>query len=141
MCILLTSFILIQSTVPAAALDNVKIAQKNLNTAGGAEHLVSMINQTKITLGHTAVVIPIATSLNVSVPFTSTHIVPAVVPTVWSTSGAVYAGQLVTVRVSGAFGLQLGAGLDAAKVVSVDVACSSPPGGGTTETTDLGPGT
>lgn len=121
-------------------MENVLTSQKALTTAGGAALLVDKINQTKAEMGAASLIIPATTSISVTVPFTPAHVVPAVAPMLWSKPGAAYAGQPVTITVFGGFGLQLGNGLDAAKVVGIDVTCASSPGGGTTEVTNLGPG-
>ena len=103
-----------QVTVPAADLVTVEAAQATLSTPAGAATLVSEIMQTNAAMGK-SLVLPNVASITVSVPALATHVISSVTPTLWSAPAMVYAGLPVTITVSSAFGLQLGANQDAAK--------------------------
>ena len=101
-------------TMPAADLHTVEAAQASLSTPAGAAVLISQINQTNAAMGK-SLVPPNVASIAVSVPALATHVITSVTPTIWSVPGMVHAGLPVTITVSNAFGLQLGANQDAAK--------------------------
>lgn len=87
------------------------------------------------------VVAPIATRLTAQHPTASTVTVHGISPTIWSSKAAVETNIKRLFTVSGAFGLNLAPGKDAAKVVSESDACNGgAPSGGTNEITDIGPG-
>ena len=74
-------------------------------------------------------------------PVASTVTVHGVAPTFWSTDTEILTKTKLTFTVSGAFGLDLTSGKDAAKMVSGSDSCAAgSPAGGTVEKTDLGPG-
>ena len=103
-----------QVTMPAADLNTIEAAQASLSTPAGAAHLIAQINQTNAAMGK-SLVLPDVASISVSVPALATHVISSVTPTTWSAPSMVYAGLPVTITVSNAFGLQLGANQDAAK--------------------------
>ena len=103
-----------QVTMPAADLSTVAAAQASLSTPAGAANLIAQINQTNAAMG-TSLVLPDVASITVSVPALATHVISSVTPTTWSAPSMVYAALPVTITVSNAFGLQLGANQDAAK--------------------------
>ena len=105
-----------QVTMPAADLNTVEAAQASLSTPAGAGNLIAQINQTNAAMG-TSLVLPDVASITVSVPALATHVISSVTPTTWSAPSMVHAALPVTITVSNAFGLQLGANQDAAKAL------------------------
>ena len=120
----------------------VKTAQQTLSTTQAATSFVAQVIATAAVMNVKLVVVPSVSDLVVARPTLVATVISAITPTSWRVDNGyhtVLAGSKATVSVSDAFGLQLAAGYDAAKVVEGNGTCTDPAAYGTSEASDLGP--